>query len=449
MRDIVLTLVVGALLLVTIKHPVIGAYLWAWLSLMNPHKMTYGFAFSMPFAQAAALATLVGLLMTRQRVPVPLSSIVVFQLTLILWMTVTSLFAIADRSLVLDRWIFVMKIHVMLFVTWMLVGTAQQIRVLVWVVTLSVAFFGIKGGVWTVLTGGGGRVWGPPGGMLSGNNELAVGLVVLVPMLYFLRTTETRRWVRHALLFALVSCAFSILGSQSRGALLALLSMAFFLGLKGKYPVRSSLLIIALVGLAIAFMPDTWSNRMDTIREYQQDSSAMSRIWTWHTLWNVALSRPFVGAGFVADNAVVFGTYAPLEGVYAQFAGHVYVAHSIYFQMLGEHGFVGLGLFLAIGLAAWLRAGQLARRAAAGAEFASWMPLLMRMVQVSLIGYAAGGAFLSLAYLDLPFYIAGFVVLCDGLMRRAGTHTQAAAGVPPRAAPTAAAGMPLKGLGGR
>lgn len=417
MRDIVLTALVGVLLISVFKHPVIGAYLWAWLGLMNPHKLTWGFAFRMPFAQATAAVTLLAFLMTRQRQPLPKSGIVVVLLLLVFWMSLTSLFAVAPRDEVFERWVFVLKIQLMLFVTWMLVTDAKQLRTLVWVVTFSVCFFGVKGGVWTVLTGGSGRVWGPPGGMLEENNALAVALVMLLPMLYFLRQTETNKWLRHLLLFSMVTVTFSVLGSQSRGALLSLLSMAFFLGLKGKYPVRTSLLLAVFVVVAIGFMPDSWSNRMDTITNYQADGSAMSRIWTWLTLWNAAVDRPLVGVGFRADNAVVFARYAPLDGDFLVFAGHVYVAHSIYFQMLGEHGFVGLGLFLTLGVLTWRTAGRLARQMKDDPEFGPWMPPLMRMVQVSLIGYAAGGCFLSLAYLDLPYYIIGFVITAVALVR--------------------------------
>lgn len=418
LRDLALTLLVALLLPMVFKHPVLGAYLWAWLGLMNPHKMTFGFAFSMPFAQATAVVTLLAFLMTRKRQPLPKNGIVLLLVMLALWMSFTSVFAIASRDAVIDRWIFVMKIQLMLFITWMLVCDAKQLRVLIWVVTLSVAFFGIKGGVWTLLTGGGSRVWGPPGGLLQGNNELAVALVMLTPMLYFLWQTAGNVWVRRGLVFAIVACAFSILGAQSRGALLGLLAMGFFLGLKSKHPVRTSLALIVLGAVAILFMPETWSGRMDTIRTYQADTSAMSRIWTWHTLWNAAVDRPFVGAGFAADNQTVFSRYAPTGEAYAVFAGRVYVAHSIYFQMLGEHGFVGLGLFLAIGLTTWRTASRVARATRDDPEFGAWMPLLMRMVQVSLIGYGAGGAFLSLAYLDLPYYIVGFVVLGDNLVKR-------------------------------
>jgi probable O-glycosylation ligase (exosortase A-associated) len=427
LRDVVLTALVSLLILSVFKHPVIGAYLWAWLSLMNPHKLTYGFAFRMPFAQITAVVTLLVFLLTRKRQGLPRSPIVVMQVAFLLWMSFTCLFAIAGRDDVLERWIFVLKVHVMLWVTWMLVTEAKQLRVLIWVVTLSIAFFGIKGGIWTVMTGGGGRVWGPPGGMLEGNNELAVALVMLLPMLYFLRQTEPRNWLRKLLLFFMITVAFSILGSQSRGALLALLAMTFFLGLKGKHPVRSSLVLLAMVGVAISFMPDSWTSRMDTIRSYQEDGSAMSRIWTWQTLWNVAVDRPFVGAGFQADNLAVFGKYAPQGPEWAIFQGRVYVAHSIYFQVLGEHGFVGLALFLGLGLTTWFTAGSIARRATGDAEFGDWMPLLMRMVQVSLIGYAAGGAFLSLAYLDLPYYIIGFVVTAGGLWRRRAQQSASAA----------------------
>ena len=64
--------------------------------------------------------------------------------------------------------------------------------------------------------------------------------------------------------------------------------------------------------------------------------------------------------------------------------------------------------------------------------------MLMRMVQVSMVGYAAGGAFLSLAYLDLPYYIMGFVVTCHALMQRR-RQAAAAAARSPGAAPASPA----------
>lgn len=440
-RDILFTAIVSALLLLAFRTPVVGAYLWVWLGVMAPNKMTYGFAFDLPFAQVTAIVTMLGMLFTRKRHLPPRNAVVVLQLMLLAWMTITTPFAIAAPEVAWDRWIFVMKIQLMLLVVWMLVVEPKQLRVFVWVLTMSVAFFGIKGGIWTLLTGGGGRVWGPPGGFLEDNNALAAGLVTVMPLLYYLRQTESKRWVKVLLLAAMVFCVFSILGSQSRGALLGLLAMGLFLGLKSKYPFRTSLGLVLLVGAAIAFMPDTWSTRMDTMQTYEQESSAMSRLYSWHTLWNVVRDRPLVGAGFQADNIAVFERYAPTGSEWAMFTGRVWVAHSIYFQMLGEHGFPGLVLYLLLGAAAWFKAGRIARAMREDAEFGSWMPLLMRMVQVSMVGFGTSGAFLSLAYLDLPFYVIGLVVMCDGMVRRraaAAVAGQAAAAPnesPPAASP--------------
>ena len=431
MRDIAIAVLVFGLLPFVFKHPVIGAYLWAWLSMMNPHKLAFGFANDLPFAYIVAVTTILAFVFTDKRRAPPLNGILIVYALLLLWMSVTCLYAVADRGVVLDRWIHVMKTHVMLVVTLCLIREPRQLQILVWLVTFSVAFFGIKGGVWTLLTGGGGRVWGPPGGVIQGNNELAVALVMLMPFLYYLHHTVSRRWLRYALVACMAAVTFSVLGSQSRGALIALAAMVLVLGLKGKHPVRTTVVLVAFTAVAINFMPDTWTERMDTIANYEQDTSALSRIWTWKTYWAAAVDRPLVGVGFSADNAAVFARYAPIAPEYDVFDGRVFVAHSIYFQMLGEHGFVGLGLYLLLGWLTWRTAGRIARQTRDDAEFGKWMPLLMYMCQVSLVGLGAGGAFLSLAYFDVPYYIVGYVVLCDAMVReRARRRASAAAPSP-------------------
>ncbi len=438
MRDILLSIIIVAVILRAFRAPETGAYLWAWVSIFNPHTLTYGFSRLIPWAATAAGMMFVALLFPRVRKALPINAITVPYLVLMVWMAVTSVFTINPTDYVLERWIFVFKIHLMMFITFMTLRGRKQILTLVWVVVASVGFYGVKGGVWTLLTGGGGRVWGPPGGMIAGNNELAVALVMLTPILYFLWQTVANRWLRWAVGFSILFIAFGILGTQSRGALLALLAMGFMLGLKGKYPVRTSLGILLLMGVATAFMPDTWTSRMDTIQGYQADSSAMSRIYTWKTLWALAQERPILGAGFGTDNLGIFNRFAPTDPEFASFRGQVWVAHSIYLQALGEHGFPGLILFLLIGVMTWFVAGRLAKSTRDDPEFSDWVPQLARMVQVSLVGYAFGGAFLSLMHLDVIYYIVGFVVLADATVR----ETRKARQLSPH--PVPAANQPLQ-----
>jgi len=409
MRDIALTVVVFGLLPFVFYRPHIGALMWAWISLMNPHRLTYGFAFNFPFAQAIAVTTLIALPLSKHRKPFPWGPIPALLILFIGWMSVTSLFAMGDADSILTAWVRVMKIHLMLLVTLMLIRGREQIEQLIWVLVLSIGFYGVKGGAWTVLTGGGERVWGPAGGVIEGNNELALALVILIPLMYYLFSTTSRKWIKYGLVFAMVLCAFSILGSQSRGAFLAIVAATGMLALKSRRPVLFAIFGIAALGSIMAFMPESWVERMNTIGTYESDGSASSRLNTWLTLWNMVLDRPITGAGFDTALVEIFSRYSPIPSL-------AYSAHSTYFQALGEHGFVGLIIYLTLVWVTWRRASTLARycERKTGLE---WAVLLMRMVQVSLLGFLVGATFLNLLHFDFPYYLMGLVVLLDATLK--------------------------------
>ncbi|WIT11338.1 putative O-glycosylation ligase, exosortase A system-associated [Paucibacter sediminis] len=421
MRDVIVTLLILGLLPFAIRRPWVGTVIWVWLAMMIPYRLAYGFARDLPFAQLAAICTLLGILFTQPKMRWPKSSILTAYLLFIFWMCVTSIFALHNTEVVLAQLVTVLKIHLMVFLAIALIQERKQLEALVWTIVASLGFYGVKGGIFTVLTGGGGRVWGPNGGIIEGNNELGVALVITLPLLYYLYQISARRWLKRMLLAAGLLTLLCVLGTQSRGALLSVTAMAVMLGLKGRRPVLSSVAIVTVLALAIMFMPDTWSKRMNTIQTYDVDTSAMSRIYTWKTLWNLALDRPLVGAGFRTDNPLVFSIYGPQMTVagYDFQGGTVLVAHSIYFQALGEHGFVGLGLFLGLGIATWRRAGALAKQSAVQPGLGEWVPLLMRAVQTSLLGYAVGGAFLTLVHFDLAYYLCAIVVITEGIVQQA------------------------------
>ena len=157
-------------------------------------------------------------------------------------------------------------------------------------------------------------------------------------------------------------------------------------------------------------MPETWTSRMSTIKTYDQDASALGRINAWWNAWNLAVDRFPIGGGFGIYELDVFARYAPVPH-------DVHAAHSIYFQILGEHGFAGLFLFLSIFVLAWLCGNDIVRKTRQRKDF-EWARDLAAMSQVSLIGYLSGGAFLSLGYFDLPYYVVVVLVLLRGLVDR-------------------------------
>jgi probable O-glycosylation ligase (exosortase A-associated) len=409
MRDILLAIVVFGALPVALARPAFGLLVWSWLGYMNPHRLTYGFAYSFPWVMIVAIATILGAAFGREKLKFPWSAVTAVWLMLVLWLCVTTCFAQipALAHAELERAI---KIQIMILMTFLLINTRERITQLVWVMAMSIAFFGIKGGLFTVATAGSYRVWGPAGSFVEGNNEIALALLMVVPLMRFLQLQVERRWLRNCLTGAMVLCALSIVGSWSRGALVGGAAMVLFFWLKSRNKLKFGLPLILTALLAVAFMPQEWNERMSTIGTYQSDASAQGRINAWWFAFNLANDHPIVGGGFHVFDESLFKRYAPDPN-------DVHDAHSIYFEMLAEQGYVGLFLFLTLWWLTIRNASWVVRNARDDPKL-RWAVDLVSMVQVGLIGYWTGGAFLGLAYFDLPYQMMSVIVLTRMLVAR-------------------------------
>ena len=101
----------------------------------------------------------------------------------------------------------------------------------IWVIALSFGFYGVKGGIFTIVNGGIYRVQGPGGTFIAGNNEIALAMVMAIPLIRYLHLQETRKWIKIGLASAMVLTGVAVVGSQSRGGLVAIVAMGIFLWL--------------------------------------------------------------------------------------------------------------------------------------------------------------------------------------------------------------------------
>jgi putative inorganic carbon (hco3(-)) transporter len=414
MRDIALTAVFAWLLVLMLKHTWIGAMVWTWFSLMNPHKLTWGFAYSLPFAMITAMATMLSILWSKGKVRLPADLSVVLLVLFLLWTCVTTYFAIlqTQSSTVLLTFV---KIQLMTLVCIAAIRERKHIEIFVWICFISVGFYGVKGGIFAILTGGGSRVWGPADSYIQSNNTLGVALTMVIPLGYYLYQSNNHKWARRSLLLFVVLSSVGVLATQSRGALLAIAAMAFVLWLRMKKKFVPAIVMIAIGTSMLAFMPESWTSRMNTIKTYEEDGSAMSRISTWETAVNIANDR-VTGSGFAFANRDIFLRYSPRPD-------WVFTAHSIYFQVIGEHGWTGLVLFLSIGAICLWNSIRLRSEGAKRPE-TQWVRELSSMLQVSMVGYAVGGAFLSLAYWDMPYNLLVIVIAMKYWMREKRWETE-------------------------
>ncbi len=209
MRDYILAGFLFGSLPFILWRPTIGVFLWIWVSVMSPHRLTWGFAYDMRWAYYIAIATLVGLLFSREPKRLPVTPVTVVLLLMVLWMNVTTFFAI-DIAVSLEMWKTVIKIMFMVFVALYLLHSKQHVQVLIWILAGSVAFYGIKGGLFTLRIGGEYRVYGPQGSFIEENNALALATIMTIPLLYYLFLQDIKHWVRWGLVAAMVRWAWSL-----------------------------------------------------------------------------------------------------------------------------------------------------------------------------------------------------------------------------------------------
>lgn len=414
MRDILMLGIVLGALPFAFRHTWVGVLLWTWISIMNPHKLTFGFAYDAPWAAVVAGVTILSLFVTRDKLSMPWEPPVKVLFAFVIWMCVTTAFAFYP----LVSWVQlnkVLKIQFMTAVALIALQERKHIELFVWVNALSIGFYGFKGGIFTIRTGGAGTVEGPPGGFIASNNDIALALVVAIPLMNYLRMVATRRWIRLGLLVLMALSAVAAIGTQSRGALLAISAMGLVFWARSSRKLAAAVSVAIVAVSIVAFMPGSWDARMSTIQTYEEDSSAMGRINAWWMTFNLANSR-FSGGGFESYTPEIFERYAPNPT-------DLHVAHSIYFSVLGEHGYLGLVLFLLLWWLTFRTAGMI-RKEALLREETQWAFYLAGMCQVSLAGYAVGGAFLSLAYFDLPYNILVILVVTLRWLREKRWETE-------------------------
>jgi probable O-glycosylation ligase (exosortase A-associated) len=410
MRSLAFFMEMLVLLPIVTIRPFVGVLLWSWISFMSPHKLLWGPASGLPWALMTVVVLLIGCMAAREPKKIAWNPTTGLITAFMICITLTSIMAMSPMDEVFHKWGIVMKSFFVMLITASLLTTKERIHALIWVMVLSLAYFGIKGGGFTLLHGGSSRVLGPPETMISDNNNLATALLVATPLMNYLRLQSKHRIIRIGLSGVIVLTLFAVVGSYSRGALLGLLATATFLWTKSKHKFVAAIVLPVLVGSVIMFMPPEWMDRMHTIDDYQGDGSAEGRLAIWNVAWHMAMYRPLTGAGFM-------GPYT--QSVVDQFVRGTTsrAVHSIWFEVLGEHGFITFGVWVGITISGVLAARRVIKTASGVPEL-EWCVDLAKMSHVSVVAYLVAGTFLSLCYWDYYFTILVAVAATDQYVRQ-------------------------------
>ncbi|MCF6246270.1 MAG: putative O-glycosylation ligase, exosortase A system-associated [Desulfobacula sp.] len=408
-RDIILASILLIAFPSVLLRPYNGIYVWSWLAYMNPHRLTWGAFNSAPLSLITVVLTIAAIPFYKGKKQVILNLTTVIWVLFILWMCFTTYLALnpVDSVVDLQR---TLKIQFMTVITIFLITDMKKVNRLVWVICLSLGFFAVKGGLFTLRTGGQWMVTGPPHSFISGNTEIGLAMVMALPLINYLRLISVNRWINYGLMLALILSFFAIIGTHSRGAFLAGGAIVVFLWLKSNRKILYGFILAIILFISLSFMPEQYFDKMKTIETYEEDASAMGRLNAWQFALNLTKERPFVGGGFQVFTPYLFTQYAPNPTDYHD-------AHSIYFEVLGEQGYVGLLLFLTLGFLTW-RNIRWINRYTKNITTLYWANQLIKMIEISFVGYAVGGAFLGLAYWDLPYQLMAIVLIVKEIVKK-------------------------------
>ena len=423
MRDLFFLALVPLMLYPMAKRPFIAAGMWIWTAMFFPNAWLYGFGATLRYNLVFTGVAILSYLVLKDKPKVRFGTLGALILIFFFWTSASSILTSSAAEIAWEYWTRFFKVILLFIFVVLIIEKKLHVDFFLWCLVLSIGFYGGLEGLKYLASGGGHKIQGFTGHALGDRNELALAFVIILPICtYLLKDYGSRLTIiRYGLLGLMGLVVAAIIGTQSRGGFIALIGLAGYLFIKSDRKILLAALTIVLVLVMSNFVSSEWTSRMDTIGEAGEDASFMGRVVAWKLSFILAVQNPFFGGGFKAlENQLVwFGLSQEFFSYPFFYTGDAVpnpglpkAAHSVYFQVLGDHGFAGLAIYLAIIVAAFRRAHTIARAARKQVETA-WIASVATMCQLCIFAFCLGGAALSFAYFELMFALYGLIVVLD------------------------------------
>ena len=231
---------------------------------------------------------------------------------------------------------------------------------------------------------------------LGDGNDFAWSLNVALPMAFFVLMVAKNFAFRLIAIGMIGVLLLGIIGTQSRGASLALVSGFLYFFFYVTHKKLSAIIVISIVAFTVVLVaPDNYFNRMETLGNYQEDTSAMGRIHAWRTATEMAVDNPLLGVGAGSFNSSYGRSYRKPNDPSRWIS-----THSVYFKVLAEYGFPGIFVYLMIIVHSLRINNRTAKALEANPGGASISVLWPKCLNWSIVSWSVGALFLT--GLDYP-----------------------------------------------
>lgn len=400
--------------------PFVAILGYVWVDTFQPQNVAYIILNQLPVAMILAIIAVGAYLLTDRRSPPRLSLETGLQVAMAAWVTCTLLWAQApDAAWV--KWDWAFKTLVFAAFVPYVIRSRVQIEAFVQIYVLSLSANIIPYGFKTLISGGG---YGVNLGLQSGNSGLAEGgllstlCLMVVPLALYL--SAHGQLLPKMKLLSLVYWTIAglavatAIGTYERSALLGLVVLGIYMWIRTAHKFAFGLVLGVLACVIVYATAGSYADRMATMGSYQSDSSAYVRLQVWKWTLDFASTHPF-GGGFVSylvNHVEIPGTGSepPIEEFGRAF-------HSIYFEVLGEHGYPGIAMFLVLAASMILKLNRLARRARPYPEL-QWVVSLAYALQSGLAVFLTSGTFVGIAFQPMFWYFISLGISLNAYMWR-------------------------------
>ena len=419
MRDLIVSFIIIGAMPLCFRRPFIGLLMFTLLAYMRLQDLTWGFARGIRWSYFISMIMFAGFLMSRgdKRMFVPdMRSWIMLALVGLVGLSL--LFQPGDINWQWDfqRYIEYAKIITIALFTTAVVKHRDHLRMLMLVIALSFGFYGVKGGLQGILSGGSSRIIEGPGGMISDNNDFAMALCMGLPLLFVLGMSEKRDNVRKVLLAMVPLTAITIVMTYSRGAFLSLVCLSSVLIWRSRNRV-AGFTIMGLVGMAGALaVPKDYVERLGTIVEHEDDASARGRLNAWRVAGNMIAANPFFGVGFDKfQGNYRFYDFVGKNEMYADTGKKV--AHNSYLQIWAECGTPTFLLYLTLIALTFMDIWRI-RKIARHRYNASWILSYATGFEATMTAFVVGSMFLNRAHFDLFYHFVAIITAFEAIARQ-------------------------------
>lgn len=412
MRDVIVSLFIISALPVCFRRPLAGMMLFSLLAYMRLQDLTWGFARYERWSLYAALAMFAGWFASRDKGKLPADVRIALLIFLPIQVVLSKVFAEGSAPLEIEGVVEYSKVVLIALFTTMVVRTREHLRAMVWVIGGSFAFYAFKNGAATILSGGTIYIIRGPGGMLEDNNDFALAMAMSIPIFMGIAMSELNPLYRRWFTAAMPLAGLTVMATRSRGGALSLGLALAVLVWRSKNRLVGILVGAMLLVVGLALAPAEWYERISTLRQVEEDGSAMGRIRAWRVARLMIQDNPLFGVGFERFQANYL-RYDP-EGTGE--AKMTRVAHNAYLQIWSECGTPAFLAYVGLMLLSLADLWRLRREAQRKVE-RSWILYYCTAFEASLIAFMLGSTFLNRAHFDLIYHYFALILVFGRIAR--------------------------------